>query len=349
MTTAKLLLVLALQPHLAAAALRGDGDGSSSAAATAASPSSFAGLHAELSAKPPAPDLLAALFPLLDGDGDGAVSQADLTGALLLGAAKMRAHDDGKLRAARTEQLRPLFARLDANGDGRLGAPASERDAPAYAAQRAEFGAAKFDRLWDYADADGDGALNLPEFVTQHFPELGPFHEHDAVAAWGGVLRGAREGGVGVGAAHAADGAKTATAEKAKKGADGGGGGSSSGGGADRNAHAYSHHRAADDLALSAKTTTAKLTAKDWEAHHRAKWAAGHAPAYHLPTDRTGEDSRILTQILATQAAAFAAADAVAGGGDGDGRLDAGELAALHRTQVLTLTSAFLLLVLTRD
>lgn len=309
------LFLLAGRP--AHAALRSSSSGGAGGGgALADGNGSFGGLHAELAARAPDAELLPSLFPLLDGDGDGVVSREDLTAALLLGAAKMRASDDAALRIARTEQLEPLFRRLDKDGNGRLGDPASERDDPTYAEQRAEFGAAKFDRLWRYADADGDGALSLPEFVTQHFPELGPHHTHDAAAALRDVVAGARNGRVDLGKHAAAAAAPAASSAAAAEGANT----------ADRNAHAYSHHRAAEDLHAQDGAQKDVMTEKAWEQHHRNKWAAGHAPAYHLPEDKTGEDPRFLKQILATQAAAFRAADT-----DGDGVLAPAELAGLHR------------------
>ena len=76
--------------HPAHAALRSSSNAASDASTAAGSvPAETAGLHSELAAHPPNAELLPQLFPLLDGDGDGAVSQEDLTAALLLGAAKV--------------------------------------------------------------------------------------------------------------------------------------------------------------------------------------------------------------------------------------------------------------------
>ena len=206
---------------------------------------------------------LGALFDKMDEDGDGSINKKDLTDFMLRGVEIIRAHDHKQLKKKYERQMAPMFERLDKDHDGFI-TKGAERDDPAFTDNRKEFGEEKFNRLFNYADMNGDGKLDLPEFTVHHFPELKGKEQYHRFRAKEDII------------------------------AAGGGG---------------------------------KISADQWEQHHRAKWHRGSA-AYHSPSDKPGEDPKLLTQMLDHERTHFWRADE-----DGNKELDEKELAKLHTNQ----------------
>lgn len=107
--------------------------------------------------------LAGALFQRLDADGDGRVTQSEMTEARRAGFARADANGDGVLSAseiaARQERARRFariaddgatgrLARLDADGDGALSFEEFDADTP----------------LFRLIDVDEDGAVSRAEF-----------------------------------------------------------------------------------------------------------------------------------------------------------------------------------------
>ncbi|MFI1253035.1 EF-hand domain-containing protein [Streptomyces netropsis] len=103
------------------------------------------------------------VFAMLDADGDGVISKGEYAArADRVARASGRTEDDPLVVTARTAGAR-AWAAMDADGDGGV----------TFEEYAAWVGAEAFDTvcepvlgaLFDLVDADGDAALNLPEFT----------------------------------------------------------------------------------------------------------------------------------------------------------------------------------------
>ncbi len=104
-------------------------------------------------------------FEMLDADGDGKVTQAEIAAFRAGRFAEVDTNGDGVVTleeftaqavARATERAAEMFARLDADGDGALSRDALEA--------RGALGPVDEGRMFARLDADGDGAVSLEEF-----------------------------------------------------------------------------------------------------------------------------------------------------------------------------------------
>ncbi len=104
-------------------------------------------------------------FEMLDADGDGKVTQAEIEAFRANRFAEVDADGDGVVTleeftaqavARATERAAEMFGRLDADGDGTLSRDVLEARGPR--------GPMDEGRMFARLDADGDGAISLEEF-----------------------------------------------------------------------------------------------------------------------------------------------------------------------------------------
>ncbi|MEU3352849.1 EF-hand domain-containing protein [Streptomyces sp. NPDC037389] len=121
------------------------------------------------------------IFTMLDADGDGTVSKDEyLARTRNAASATGREEDDPLVATARTLGER-AWASMDANSDGKL----------TFDEYAAWAGAAAFDTvcapvlgaLFDLADTDLDGTLDLPEFTALRTALNNPAHNAEAAFA----------------------------------------------------------------------------------------------------------------------------------------------------------------------
>ncbi|MFF5128538.1 EF-hand domain-containing protein [Streptomyces syringium] len=104
------------------------------------------------------------VFTMLDADGDGVISKDEYAArAERVARASGRSEDDPLVVTARTAGAR-AWAAMDADGDG--GVTFEEYAAWAGAEAFDAVCESALGALFDLVDADGDGALDLPEFTV---------------------------------------------------------------------------------------------------------------------------------------------------------------------------------------